>query len=128
MILADTSVVIDFLRTADAKLRHLIVTNSAAVCGVTRAEVLHGARDPLHRQRLVIALNMFHSLSIPDTLWDRAGDNLAALRTAGVTVPFADVIITTLAIKNDVELWAHDTQFVLVQQVLPRLKLFQEPP
>ena len=40
MILADTSVVIDFLRTADAKLRHLIVTNPAAVCGVTRAEVV----------------------------------------------------------------------------------------
>ena len=128
MILADTSVVIDFLRTADPKLRHLIVVSPAAVCGVTRAEVLHGARDPLHRQRLVTALNMFHHIPIPDTWWDPAGDNLAGLRAAGLTVPFADVIIATVAMESDVELWSHDAQFALMQRALPRLKLFHEPP
>jgi predicted nucleic acid-binding protein len=65
---------------------------------------------------------------IPDSLWDDVGDNLAALRAAGVTVPFPDVVIATVAIANDIELWTHDNQFTMIQRVLPRLRLFQEPP
>jgi predicted nucleic acid-binding protein len=128
MILADTSVVIDFLRTADAKLRHLIVTEPAAVCGVTRAEVLYGTLNPGHRAKLLTALNLFHQMPFPDVLWDAVGDNLAALRTSGVTVPFPDVVIATVAIANDVELWTRDNQFRMIQGVLPQMRLFQEPP
>jgi predicted nucleic acid-binding protein len=128
MILTDTSVVVDFLRTADPKLRHLIVVNNAAICGVTRAEILHGARNPAHRQRLLRALNLFHQVPFPDLLWDDVGDHLAALRAAGVTVPLADVIIATVAIANDIELWTRDQQFALIQAILPKLRLFQEPP
>jgi predicted nucleic acid-binding protein len=128
MILTDTSVVVDFLRTGDPKLRHLIVVHSAAVCGVTRAEILHGTRDAAHRQQLITALNLFHQLPFPDALWDEVGNHLAALRAAGVTVPLADVIIATLAIANAIELWTRDQQFALIQSVLPQLRLFQEPP
>jgi predicted nucleic acid-binding protein len=46
MILADTSVVIDYAKGRDAKLVALLSTLAAALCGVTRAEVLCGARDP----------------------------------------------------------------------------------
>lgn len=127
-ILADSSVVIDFLRTADARLRHLIVTQPAAICGVTRAEVLHGARGPADRARLQVALGMFQRIAMPEPLWDAAGDNLAALRSAGITVPFADAIIATVAIENDVELWTRDGQFLRTQAALPKLRLFQEPP
>jgi predicted nucleic acid-binding protein len=128
MILTDTSVVVEFLRTADPKLRHLIVTHGAAVCGVTRAEILHGARSAAHRQLLLAALNLFQQLPFPDSLWDEVGDHLAALRAAGVTVPLADVIIATVAIANGVELKTRDHQFTLIQAVLPQLRLFQEPP
>lgn len=61
-------------------------------------------------------------------MWDRVGDHLAALRSAGVTVPFADVVIATLAIENDIELWTRDRQFAIIQRVLPALRLFAEPP
>jgi len=33
-----------------------------------------------------------------------------------------------LAIELDLELWNHDRHFTHIQTVLPRLKLFQEPP
>jgi predicted nucleic acid-binding protein len=128
VILADTSIVIDFLRTASPKLRHLIATEPAAVCGVTRAEVLHGARDPVHRLRLLTALTLLAQLPIPEPLWDSVGDNAAELRRNGVTVPFADVIIATVAIGNGVELWARDNQFQHIQRVLPALRLYVEPP
>jgi predicted nucleic acid-binding protein len=63
-----------------------------------------------------------------ERLWDVVGDCLAALRSAGVTVPFADVVIAVLAIDHDIELWTRDAQFHSIQSVLPALKLFQEPP
>ena len=45
MTLVDTSVVVDYLRTADPKLASLFRTLPVALCGVTRAEVLHGVRN-----------------------------------------------------------------------------------
>ncbi len=128
MILVDTSVVIDFARGKDAKLLALLPTLPVAVCGVTRAEVLHGVRDPAHRRNLLVLLTAFQQVAMSDSLWDNVGDHLAALRAAGVTVPFQDVVIATVAIANDIELWARDHQFALIQGVLPRLRLFKEPP
>jgi hypothetical protein len=62
------------------------------------------------------------------SLWDQIGANLNELRLAGVTVPVADVIVCTLGIDHDVEVWSRDAQFKLVQGVIPKLRLFQEPP
>jgi predicted nucleic acid-binding protein len=128
MILVDSAVVIDYLRTKDAKLLGLFVAHDAGICGVTRMEVLHGTRDPRHRGRLIAALDSFRQVPISEPLWDLVGDHLAALRAAGVTIPFADAVIATLAIANGVELWTRDAQFGHVQRVLPQLRLFQESP
>lgn len=128
MTLVDTSVVIGYLRTGDAKLLGLFQSLPGAICGVTRAEVLHGARGPADRSRLLTVLNAFHQISIPDRLWDDTGDLLAALRRAGVTLPFNDAMIAVVAVSLGVVLWTRDNQFRLIQQVEPRLVLFNEPP
>jgi predicted nucleic acid-binding protein len=128
MILVDTSVVIDYAKGHDAKLQALLPTLPVVLCGITRAEVLHGARDPAHRQKLLTLLGTFGQVPIPDPLWDIVGDHLAALRAGGVTVAFQDVVIATVALVNDFELWTRDQHFTLVQGILPALKLFQEPP
>jgi len=128
MILVDTSVVIDWSRGKDAKLRLLIPSLPVAVCGVTQAELLHGSRDPAHRQKLLADLGTFQFVPMPDASWITVGDNLAALRSRGVTVPLADAIIATLAIENGIEAWARDPHFTAMQKVLSQLKLFQEPP
>lgn len=69
---------IDFLRTKDAKLNTLFRSLPVAVCGVTRAEIL--------------------------------------------------AVIATLGIANSVEVWARDPHFPVIQNILPALRLFQEPP
>ena len=38
------------------------------------------------------------------------------------------VVLATVAISNDIELWTRDTHFPMIQKVLPALKLFVEPP
>jgi len=63
-----------------------------------------------------------------EPLWNLAGDNLAMLYTSGTTVPFPDALVATVAIENDLEVWARDPHFPMMQKILPHLKLFQEPP
>jgi len=128
MILVDTSVVIDWSRGKDVKLRLLLPSLPVAVCGVTQAELLHGCRDPAHRQRLLADLAIFQFVPMPDALWITVGDNLATLRSNGIAVPLADAVIATLGIENDIEVWARDPHFPMMQKALPRLKLFAEPP
>jgi predicted nucleic acid-binding protein len=128
MILVDTSVVIAQLRSGDPRLLHLFKAHDAAICGLTRAEVLYGVRTQVDHARFVAVLNAMTHVSIPDGLWDEAGLNLAMLRTAGVSVPLADAVIATLAIHLNVELWARDKHFPLIQSTIPSLRLFSEPP
>jgi predicted nucleic acid-binding protein len=128
MVLVDTTVMVDWLRGRDARLSKLLPTLPVAICGVTRAEILHGARDPAHRTRLLAQLAGFPLVPIPDPLWTAVGDNLAILRSRGVTVPFQDAVIASLALVNDIEVWARDRHFPDIQLVIPTLKLFQEPP
>jgi predicted nucleic acid-binding protein len=128
MTLVDTSVVIDYLRSGDAKLLGLFQSLPGAICGVTRAEVLHGARNPADRARVLAVLDAFPLVPIPDAMWDSVGDLLAVLRSGGVTVPFNDAMIAAVAVSLGVELWTRDNQLQHVQRVEPRLTLFKEPP
>jgi len=128
MILTDTSVLIDYLRGKDPKLVLDLPTRPVAVCGVVRAEILYGQKSAEQRTREVAVLDTFLQLPIPDSIWDRVGDNLATLRAGGVTVQLPDVVIATLAIVSNVELWARDHHYTLIRQVLPALRLFAEPP
>src|SRR5436190_1576346 len=106
MIIVDTSVVIDYARGKDAKLLALLPVLPVAICGIVRAELLCGVRDSKDRANLLTLLSTFAPFPIPDSIWDGVGDNLAALRTGGLTVPFPDVVLSTLAIGQDIELWA----------------------
>jgi predicted nucleic acid-binding protein len=128
MILVDSCVIFDHTRGKDPRLAGHFKTFPTAVCGVTRAEVLHGARNVADRAALLALLNRFAQVSTPETTWDAAGDNLAKLRASGITVPFPDVILATIAIDGGHELWSRDSHFTTMRQALPTLQLFKEPP
>lgn len=65
---------------------------------------------------------------MPDALWIKVGDNLAALRSQGVTVPLSDAVIATVVIENGIEVWSRDPHFPAMQKILPQLRLFPKPP
>lgn len=127
MILVDTSVLIDALRSKDLRLLRQLRDLDAAICGVTRAEILSGSRDARHRDRLWDVLETLHQVAIPESLWDEVGDGLAALRLAGITVPFMDLVIAVVSIASGLPLWTRDKHFWLIQQVLSQLELLEEP-
>lgn len=128
MILVDAGVLIDFLRTKDAKLSNLFRSLPLAACGVTRAEVLAGARGDKDRQRLLTFLGAFQQTSIPNSTWDIVGETLASLLASGITVPFPDAVVATIAVEAQMEVWARDPHFQMMRKVLPGLQLYQEPP
>jgi predicted nucleic acid-binding protein len=128
MILADTTLVIDYLRSPTQAMVKIIQVYQAAICGATLAEVYAGARSPSHFKKYDSALTVFRSVSIPKSIWPKLGKNLALLASKGVVVPFADALIATVALEKNLELWHHDRHFLLIQQVIPSLQLFHAPP
>jgi predicted nucleic acid-binding protein len=124
MILADTSIVIDFFRGADPTLQRILIDEPAAICGITRSEALHGARSPQERATIFAGLDLFKQISIVDSDWDEVGDLLASLRSAGIAVPMADAVIASVAMSRGLALWTRDAQFGLIQRVVPKLQLF----
>src|SRR5688500_7546902 len=116
MILVDTGVLVDFLRTKDPKLAALFRSLPVAVCGAIRAELLAGARDAVTRQQGLVFLSPFLHAPTPEPHWDLIGDNLATLRAHGITVPFPDAVIATVAIANDIEVWTRDPHDLTMQK------------
>lgn len=128
VILVDCSVLVDHFRKKDAKVSHLVVKLPLAVCGVTRSEALAGSRSPKERVEVLSTLDSFVQVFTPETIWDSLGHNLALLKSKGLNVPFPDLLLATIGIHHDFEVWARDQHFPLMQKHLPALKLFQEPP
>ena len=124
MILADTSIVIDFFRGANPNLQRIVIDEPAAICGITRSEALHGARSPQERATIFAGLELFKQVSIVDSDWDEVGDLSASLRSAGVAVPMADAIITSVALTRGLALWTRDAQFALIRRAAPTLQLY----
>jgi predicted nucleic acid-binding protein len=73
VILVDTSVVVDYVRGKDAKLKALIPALTVGICGPVRAEVLCGVQDPPHRAKLLNYLAAFQHAAFPDSKNHRDG-------------------------------------------------------
>ncbi len=128
MILADTTVVVDYLRKPTPQMVQIIKDHEAAICGATLAEIYAGARSPADFKKYDKSLSVFGRVAIPKKIWPSLGRNLALLAAKGITVPFPDALIATVALENDLELWHHDRHFPDIHKVIPQLKLFKEPP
>jgi predicted nucleic acid-binding protein len=126
MILVDTTVLVAYLRTASPAIR-AVLESGAAICGVTRAEILHGARTPADVTKLLQALDGFTQVAIDQDVWDALGEHLSLLRSRGIVTPFPDALIATVAIRAGLELWTYDAHFQAMQGVLPALRLFPGP-
>jgi len=127
MTLLDASIIIDALRSKDAQLFQSMISAKGAVCGVTPAEILGGARGSTNQAKLVAILDRFQQVEIPATMRDEVGAVQAELRANGIAIPFADAVLTAVSLSLDIEIWARDSHFVHAQQILPALKLFCEP-
>ena len=126
MILADSNVLIDYFRSRDSELAKKIDSMPIALCGIVRAELLHGARNDEEIDDFLASFKTFENLINDDYDWDGTGVLLQTLRTNGIHVPLADALIAFTAIKYDIPLWTRDNHFKFIQGFYPELKLYEE--
>lgn len=123
MIVVDSSILIPQLRKPAEPVRKRLAIEDIAVCGVTRAEVLHGVQSDAQAEAFLHMLNGFPLLEMTAGDWDAVGLNLATFRRNGLVVPFQDAVVATMAMRADYELWCNDRHFGLMQAFLPALRL-----
>lgn len=126
MTLLDASPIIDYLRSKDPNLLAEMKQVNGTICGVTRSEILSGARSAGDRGKLVSFLDCLNQVEIPQPMWDDIGDVQSQLRAAGVTIPLTDTVLVTIALALDIEVWARDAHYKAARGVIPALKLYSE--
>ena len=124
-VLADSNIFIDFWKKPDQALIETFSNEDIVTCGVVKAELMHGAKSDADLNRICELLDEFETLDFEASDWKDLGNDLYALRTNGVTVPFQDAVIALLAIKNKIPLWTRDTHFSYIQRVLKALELYE---
>ena len=115
MIVVDTTVWIDYLRTRRSSLGDelikLIDDGRVALVGVVLAELLRGLRDQNDRERLESQFRGVTFLEMTRAAWRRAGIVSADLDRRGEPIPPSDVFIAALTIEGDHELLTRDKHF-----------------
>lgn len=126
MVLADSNIMIEYFRSRNSELANKIDTMDIALCGVVRAEIIHGARTEQEIDNYLEAFNTFEKPMYDDYDWEGAGFILQTMRSNGFQIPFSDAVIAFIAMKYDIPLWTRDTHFLLIQGYYPELKLYEE--
>lgn len=120
MKLVDTSSWIDYLRNADSdaglRVEQLLLADAAGWCDMTAVELWHGARGPREKRDLAELENEVHLFPIETVTWQKARRLARDCRTAGLTVPVADILIAACAARYGLELEHSDDHF---DQILP---------
>ena len=122
MVLVDSSVWIEAARrdgSMEVKcgLEGLLEEFKAALCGVVWLEVLGGARSG-ERERMNAYFSVLPRLPSPENAWDRAVEQAAKLGDHGLSIPWSDVLVATVALMHDVRVYARDRHFDRMAPIL----------
>jgi len=114
-ILIDTCAWVAFLRSGQgalaAQVAQALGDDAALLCGVTRTELLQGAKGAKEKQQLDFLFANVPCLPVDPSDWVTAGHTLQALRTQGITLPLTDALIATVAKRQGVPVLTIDAHF-----------------
>lgn len=120
MVLVDSSIYIDLLRTRRDPSRELLEAfgdTNLAGCGIVRCEVMRGVIRPVVREQLSSYFDLIVQVQTRDSVW-RATEELAwKLDRAGKVLPLADLIIAVCALHAGAALLTNDKHFALIPQL-----------
>ncbi len=122
MVLIDSSIWIEAARRdGDLKvklgLKSLLSELEAVLCGPVRLEVLGGSRQN-ERERMEHGFSCLPFLHVLDKDWLSAVEHAWQLRDAGISVPWNDILIATLAVRAKMRVYAKDKHFDSMAPVL----------
>ena len=124
MVIVDTSIWIQAFREyASPECSHvdlLLAGGKVAMVGIVLSEILKGARNQEDFGRLREDMTRLPYLETTQETWITAGALSYQLRVKGVTVSLPDLVIASLAMEGDHEVYTLDNHF----QRIPGLKLY----
>lgn len=109
VVLVDTSSWIEALRTSGRKeirerVRDLLINGLAVWCDMVSVELWNGARGSREKRKLAELEKDIPCLPTTHEVWDLARRLARDCRSAGKTVPYADLVITSCALFHEVEM------------------------
>jgi predicted nucleic acid-binding protein len=120
--LVDTTVWVHYLRGTEAALKSrlasLALEDRAVTCALVMHEILRGAisdREFMMLQDLFLALPQ---VSIDGDVWESAWKNAYLLKKKGLTIPMADVVLASAAMRHHLTLLHADRHFTLIARHL----------
>jgi hypothetical protein len=116
VVLADTSVWIDFLRSPEALTTRTLSSlikdrNQVVICGIVIQEVLQGIRAGKSYELVQERLLKFPFIPTNRDTWIGAAALYRKLRAKGFTLPSWDVTLASIAIQNDLAVLTRDAHF-----------------
>lgn len=128
MVIVDTSAWIAFFRRdgdprTKLAMKTLLDEYEAALCGPVEMEFLGGA-FPHERLKIQAWFDIIPYVANDQKLWRIAATTFATLRAKGVTAPWNDILIATIATETNLRVYALDHHFDAMAEILP-LRLYQ---
>jgi len=117
--LVDTTIWVRYFSgeaSVEDRVRALILQDKVLTAGIIILEILRGARSAAEYNQLYRDFKALPALSIDTSVWEESYKMGFKLRKAGVTVPLADILISTLAICHECPLMHRDKHFSLIAQ------------
>ena len=121
MVLVDSCVWIEAAKgqgRVDVKLalRSLLEENEACFCGPVKLEVLGAVRIE-RREKFTAQMDVVPYVPMDDSQWQAAVRLSWHLRGRGVTVPWNDILISSIAIKHNLRVYTVDSDFDAIARV-----------
>jgi len=122
MVLVDTSAWIEAHRligdpAVKLAVRGLLDAFEATLCGPVEMEYLGGARAA-EREKLQAWCNVVPYLRNNQKIWRKAAETFSDLKRKGLTVPWNDALIATLALTQDCRVYAVDKHFTAMAPLI----------
>lgn len=115
MVIVDTSVWIEASRrdgdlAYKVGLENLLEEYEAAWCSPVKLEFMGGARKD-DRKKLAFWFECIPYRSVEERHWELAKSNAWKLRDIGLTLPWNDILIASIALDADLRVYAKDHHF-----------------
>ena len=114
-VIVDTSVWVDFFRSADSPhslhLKRLLREERVVLTGQVLAEIIQGIKTQKESAIVKKGLHKLPFIEMTRHVWERAGEISASLLKKGVTIPLSDVIVGCCALSGDLEVFTLDSHF-----------------
>lgn len=131
MVIVDTSIWIELFRrdgdpAAKLALGHLIKSRKAGLCGPVKMETLGGvvtSRQKALRQKL----DLYPFVPENGDIWTQCAENYSRLRASGITAPWNDILISTIALASGSRIYTADNHFQLMAPIIG-LRLYKPGP